>query len=127
MNQDERSIRALISSWHELTKKGDVDAVLELMADDIVFTVLGRPPFGKQQFAETSRQMQGVKLDSQSEILEVTVLGEVAWSRVQLRVAVTTPDGKSTRREGYAMSIYLKQPDGRWLMARDANLLGPAA
>jgi hypothetical protein len=29
------------------------------------------------------------------------------------------------RREGYAMSIFTKQPSGRWLMTRDANLLGP--
>jgi ketosteroid isomerase-like protein len=57
--------------------------------------------------------------------LEVTVRGETAWSRVRLRVAMTQPEGKVVRREGYVMSIYAKQPAGRWQLVRDANLLGP--
>jgi uncharacterized protein (TIGR02246 family) len=125
MNEDERKIRELITSWNELTKTGDVDRVLELMSDDVVFTVVGRPPFGKQEFAEASRQMRGMKLDAESEVLEVTVRGETAWSRVRLRVAMTQPEGKVVRREGYVMSIYAKQPAGRWQLVRDANLLGP--
>jgi uncharacterized protein (TIGR02246 family) len=126
MNEDERKIRELIASWNELTRKGEVERVLELMSDDVVFTVVGRPPFGKQEFAEASRQMRGLKIDARSEVLEVTVRSEAAWSRVQLRVAMTQPDGRVVHREGYVMSIYAKQPSGQWLLVRDANLLGPA-
>jgi ketosteroid isomerase-like protein len=39
---------------------------------------------------------------------------------------MSKPGGEVTQREGYVMSIYTRQSDGRWLLARDANLLGPA-
>ncbi len=126
MQPDERKIRELIQTWNERTRVGDADGVLELMTDDVVFTVVGRPPFGKQEFAANIRQMRGLKVDAQAEVIEVTAQGETAWARVQLRVAMTMADGKSVRREGYVMSIYTRQSDGRWLLARDANLLGPA-
>jgi len=125
MQQDEQAIRDVIESWHERSRNGEVDGVLELMTDDVVFTVVGRPPFGKQEFADSSRKMKGLKLDSQGEIIEVVVRGDTAWSRVQLRVAMTMPDGKAVRREGYALSILTKRADGKWLVARDANMLGP--
>jgi ketosteroid isomerase-like protein len=39
-----------------------------------------------------------------------------------------TPSGDTPiRREGFALSIFQKQPDGRWLLARDANLLAVRA
>jgi uncharacterized protein (TIGR02246 family) len=125
MQADERAIAELIERWHELSLRGDVDGVLELMTDDVVFTVVGRPPFGKQEFAEASRQIRGGDLQSQHELLELTVRGDLAWSRVRLQVAMTGPDGKRSQREGYAMSIYVKGADGRWQLTRDANLLGP--
>jgi uncharacterized protein (TIGR02246 family) len=125
MKADEQQIRELIAKWHEYTRRGDVESVLELMTDDVLFTVVGRPPFGKAEFAEASRQMAGMKLETEHEIEEVTVRADSAWSRVRLRVSVTNADGKELRREGYTLSIYVKVADGRWLLARDANLLGP--
>jgi uncharacterized protein (TIGR02246 family) len=125
MQEQERPIVELVKRFHALSQQGDVEGVLALMSDDVVFTVLGRPPFGKREFAEGMRQMSGKKLESSAEVLEATVRGGVAWSRVALQVSLTGPDGKRAQREGYAMSIYERQPDGRWLLSRDANLLGP--
>ena len=123
MAHDEQAIRQLIADWNEHSQRGEVEQVLALMSDDIVFTVVGRAPFGKREFAESVARMKDLKLDAQSEVVEVVVRGETAWSRVKLRVSMTMPDGKSVRREGYALSIFGKQPDGRWLMLRDANML----
>jgi len=33
------------------------------------------------------------------------------------------PDGKVNRRSGYVLSIFSKDTDGKWMLARDANLL----
>jgi uncharacterized protein (TIGR02246 family) len=125
MSSDEQAIRQLIADWHRYTRSGDISRVLALMTEDVVFTVVGRPPFGKAEFEQGSRQLQNVKIEGQADVLEVSVRGDTAWARVKLSVAMTSPDGKRTERSGHAMSIYLKQPDGRWLLARDANLLGP--
>lgn len=127
MSKDERSIRELIETWNERTLRGDTEGVLELMTDDVVFTVVGRPPFGKREFAAGMQQMRGAKVDAHADILELSVRGDTAWARVQLRVDMTKPDGQVLRREGHVMSIYTRQNDGRWQLARDANLLGPAA
>lgn len=124
MQMDERAIRDLIASWTAYSQSGEVERVLELMTDDVVFTVVGRPPFGKREFAESARKMPGLNLKAHAEVLEVAVRGDTAWSRVHLQVEMTSADGKTQRREGDAMSIYVKH-QGRWLLTRDANLLGP--
>lgn len=125
MHDDERAIRDLIENWFKHTERGDIERVLELMTDDVVFMVVGRPPFGKQEFAEGARQMRAMKFQGSAEVLEVVVRGDTAWARVHIQVEVQTPDGRSPRREGHAMSVLTRQ-NGRWLVTRDANLLGPA-
>ena len=43
MITDEQAIRDLVALWHRATAAGDVDTVLGLMADDVVFLVAGQP------------------------------------------------------------------------------------
>jgi len=53
------------------------------------------------------------------------VLGDWAYLRSRLTVTVIAEAGEPLlRRSGYTLSILRKEPDGRWLLARDANLLG---
>jgi uncharacterized protein (TIGR02246 family) len=123
MSDDERAIRDLIATWMEASQSGDVDTVLSLMTDDVVFMVPGREPFGREAFAAASREMQGARLEGTSEIRELKVLGDWAYLRGYLRVAMTSPAGNTVRRSGYTLTILRKEPDGRWRLARDANLL----
>jgi uncharacterized protein (TIGR02246 family) len=123
MSEDERAIRDLVAKWMEASQAGDTETVLRLMTDDAVFLVPGREPFGKQAFAAASENMEGVRIEGSSEIRELKVLGSWAYLRGYLRVAMTPPGGNTVRRAGYTLSIFHKQPDGRWLLARDANLL----
>jgi uncharacterized protein (TIGR02246 family) len=125
MSEDERAIRDLVAKWMEATRVGDTQTVLGLMADDAVFMVPGREPFGKQAFAAASENMEGVRIEGTSEIRELNVLGNWAYLRGYLRVAMTPPGGNTVRRAGYTLTIFHKQPDARWLLARDANLLTP--
>ena len=37
-------------------------------------------------------------------------------------VKLTRPDGKTVKRAGYTLTIFRKQ-NGKWLLARDANLM----
>jgi uncharacterized protein (TIGR02246 family) len=123
MESDEQAIRDLIGKWMAATKAGDVETVLSLMDDDVVFMVPGREPFGKEAFAVNSAAMKGMKIDGSSEIQELRILGDWAWMRNRLRVTVTPPNGKIMVRSGYTLTILRKKPDGRWLLSRDANLL----
>ena len=42
MTDDETAIRALIATWMQASQQGDIDTVLSLMTDDVVFMVPGR-------------------------------------------------------------------------------------
>ena len=127
MTQDEQAIHDLVAKWIEASAAGDTETVLSLMADDVVFLVPGREPFGKEAFAAAAESMQGVRLEGKSEIRELKVLGDWAYLRGHLSVAITPPGGNPVRRSGYTLSILRKAPDGRWLLARDANLLSQEA
>jgi uncharacterized protein (TIGR02246 family) len=123
MSEDERAIRELIDTWMKASKAGDTQTVLSLMTDDVVFMVPGREPFGKQAFAAASESMKNVLVEGKAEVCELQVLGGWAYVRNHLEVTVAPPGGQPIRRTGYTLTILHKQPDGRWLLARDANLL----
>ena len=122
MSTDEAAIRKLISDWMAATSAGDVSTVLGMMTDDVVFLVSGREPFGMKEFAESFAGMKGLKIDGQSDLREIEVIGDHAWCRTQLTVTVTAPNGKVNRRAGSTMTIFRREPGG-WRLARDANLL----
>ena len=126
MQSDEQQIRQLVADWMDATRDGDVERVLSLMADDAVFLVSGQPPMRKSDFAAAARAQAGDKapvFDGASEIQEIRVFGDWAYMWQKLRVTATSPQGnQSTVRAGHTLTILTRQ-DGKWLLARDANLL----
>ena len=130
MDSDEEQIRELVQTWMSATKAGDLDTVLSLMADDVVFLIAGQPPMiGKAAYAAAASQGQRdqkkPRFDGRSEIQEIKLLGDWAYMWTKLRVVVTPPGGApSMTRAGHTLSI-LKKHNGKWLLARDANMLAP--
>ena len=129
MSSDEQEIRQLVATWIDATKTGDTDTVLRLMADDVVFLVTGQPPMiGKAAFAAAMRAQSGQgrpQFEGKSEIQEIQVLGDWAFMWTKLRVIATPPDGSPPiERAGHTLSV-LRKDTGRWVLARDANLLSP--
>jgi len=60
MNPGEQAIRSLVATWLEAPSRGDLERVLELMADDVVFLGPARPPMrGREAFAAASRGRKG--------------------------------------------------------------------
>jgi uncharacterized protein (TIGR02246 family) len=80
-SSDEREIRSLVATWMKATRAGDMATVLSLMTDDAVFMVVGREPFGREAFAAASSAMQAMKIDGDSEIVELQVLDGWAFAR----------------------------------------------
>lgn len=129
MNSDEQAIRSLVDTWMRASLAGDLDRVLDLMAEDVVFLGPGRPPMrGREAFAATSRAMEGkVTFDGRAEIQEVRVFGDWAYCWNQLTIAMYPTDGSEpTVRTGPALSVLRRNPDGRWVIFRDANMVAPA-
>jgi uncharacterized protein (TIGR02246 family) len=123
MTDDERAIRELVATWMAASQSGDIATVLDLMADDVVFMVPGREPFGKEAFAAASQSMKDMRFEGSYDIREIKVLGDWAYLRNYISISIAPPGGEAVRRAGYTLSILRKQPDGKWVLARDANLV----
>ncbi len=124
MTDDEQAIRHLVETWMSASKAGDTATVLNLLTDDVVFMVPGQKPFGKEAFVAASAGMKDVRIDGTSDIQEIQILGDWAFLRNHIDLTITPPGGAPpVRRSGYTLTILRKELDGRWLLARDANLL----
>ena len=123
MTNDEYAIRQTVDSWLSATKAGDAATVLALMTDDAVFMLPGQEPFGKDAFAKAFDNLKSVRIDGTSEIVELQVFGDWAYARTYVDISITPPDGEAVRRSGYTLTIFRKENDGKWQLARDANLL----
>jgi len=131
VDSDEEQIRELVQTWMSATKAGELDTVLSLMADDVVFLIAGQPPMiGKAAYAAAARgqpNQERPRFDGRSEIQEIKVLGDWAYMWTKLRVVVTPPGGgRSITRAGHTLTI-LKKHNGKWVLARDANMLSPVS
>ncbi len=130
-SDDEAQIRALIETWMVATRAGDVEAVMGLMTDDVVFLLPGRPAMSRADF-EAGAKLQagdtGPRIDGTIEIQEVQVAGGWAFARSHLTVTITPPGGGALPivRAGPVLSVFRKE-QGRWLLARDANMLAVQA
>ena len=130
MTADEQAIRTVIIQWHRATAAGDVDAVLPLMSEDVVFLVAGKPPMkGRSTFERGLRNLlKSHSLDSGADIQEIDVSRDLAYCWTLLTVRMTPlSGGDATVRSGSTLSIFRKQTNGSWVLVRDANLLPPAS
>lgn len=126
MSPDERAIRSLVAGWMDATAAGDLDRVLSLMDEDVVFIGPGRPPMrGRAGFAEASRAMEGkVRIEGAAETVEVKVFGDWAYCWNQIRVTMHPMDGgEPVQRSGPALSILRRNGAGQWVIFRDANMV----
>ncbi|MDZ7862584.1 SgcJ/EcaC family oxidoreductase [Acidovorax sp.] len=125
-SDDEAQIRALIATWMAATRAGDVDTVMDLMTDDVVFLLPGRPAMSRADFQAAAKLQAGnagPRIDGASEVQEVQVAGDWAFARAHLTVTITPPCGGAPGlRAGPVLSVFCKE-QGRWLLARDANML----
>jgi ketosteroid isomerase-like protein len=82
----------------------------------------------KDTFADASRAQAGEaspKIEGTSEIQEIKVSGDWAFMWTALSVVATPRDGSPVMtRAGHTLSI-LKREEGKWVLARDANMLAP--
>jgi uncharacterized protein (TIGR02246 family) len=125
MSGDEEAIRELVSTWMRATKDGDMRTILDLMTDDVVFMTPGNPPMvGRIAFETAARSgVRAATIEGDSQVDEICIVGDFAWIRTSLTVTMTPrAGGQPIRRAGNTLSI-LTREDGKWRIARDANML----
>lgn len=126
MTSDEKAIRDLVALWHRATAAGEVDTVLGLIAEDVVFLMAGESPMrGRHSFESGLRELFAhYRIESTYDIQEIEVSGNMAycWTDLTVKVKPST-GGNSVVRVGSALSILRRQGNGSWVVVRDANML----
>jgi uncharacterized protein (TIGR02246 family) len=129
MHPDEQAIRDLAEAWEKATVVDDYDTIAGLMSEDATYLTPGNPPMrGREAFMALARSMKGrLRIEASGTFEEIQVLGDWAYAWRTMRVTVTPAEGGAlARREGNTLSIFRREPDGRWVLTRDANLLANA-
>ncbi len=127
MTTDERAIRQAHSTWIAAVNAGDLACLLTMMADDVVFLNPDQEAVGRDEFSSRfSAAHEQAQINCVSELQDVVVVGEVAYtvSRDSLTVAPLA-GGAAAQLAGDRLTVYRKQADGCWLLARDAHTLSP--
>src|SRR5206468_5158114 len=129
MASDEREIRTVHSIWIDAVNAGDLARLLALVAEDVVFLTPGQAPFGREGFSSNFMAAhQQMRICCTSELEEVVVVSEVAYTRSRDALSVTPrAGGKAAQLGGHRMTVYRKQRDGRWLLSRDVHTLSAVA
>jgi len=127
LGSDESAIREVHTTWIDAVNAGDLARLLSLMADDVVFANPGQAPFGRDGFPDGfSTAHQQFRIHCISDLEEVVVAGEFAYTLCRDSLSVTPrAGGEATELAGHRITMYRKQPDGRWLLAHDAHTLSP--
>ena len=113
------------SIWIDAVNAGDLARLLTLVAEDVVFLTPGQAPVGREGFSSNFMAAhQQMRICCTSELEEVVVVGEVAYTRSRDALSVTPrAGGKAAQLAGHRMTVYRKQSDGRWLLSRDVHTL----
>ncbi len=109
MSDDEQAIRDLISTWVQATGEGDLNRLVSLMSQDVVFMRPGAPPMGIKDFVTGFNKMQ-VEVTP----VEIHASGDMAYAIVLI---------KAGEMFGHSLGVYHKQANAQWVLVRDANLL----
>jgi len=122
---DKQAIRDMVDNWLEASKRGDSATLQTLLADDVIFITPGREPFGKEAFEGGQDEMKDMKMEAEIDIKEIEVAGPWAWMRSFLAVTFTPADGNPSKMSGHILTVLQKQPNGQWVIKRDANFVQP--
>jgi uncharacterized protein (TIGR02246 family) len=125
---DHPEIEQLFSDWKRAMREKNLDGLLRLIAPDGEFWTNGAPALvGHDAIRETFRQFfERFSLDQEFELLELLVRDDLAVARgVEHNRLVPAGGGEPIEQNQRAISILLRQADGRWVFARGMTNLPP--
>lgn len=82
----------------------------------------GCDPLGRE-LLEAASPTSSAQVEGINEIVELQVLRGWAFVRNKVDVSVTTASGEAVHLSGCTLALFRQEADGRWRLARHANML----
>jgi uncharacterized protein (TIGR02246 family) len=127
-DDEAESIRELTARWTAAVQARDIDRLLGLVTDDVVFLPSSGPPIrGKEAVGDLYRSLfSQFDVEQSASIEEVEVGGDWAfsWGAETLTLS-PRGGGRPIRLRGKGLAILRRQPDGSWKYARGINNPSP--
>lgn len=120
---DESAVRRAHRDYVEAINANDLDRVMDMMTEDVVFLAAGAPPYvGKAAIRPwVAGYLQAYKTHWDKPVQELVVSGDWAFERYSY-TSTDTPlaGGEAVTGTGWGLVIYRRDADGKWRVARDA-------
>ena len=118
-------IRNVIGAWLAASASGDLNTLLSLMTEDVLF-LTRNGVMRRDDFAKAFGAMVGkVAIEGRPDIQEITVEGDLAVCWNKLEVTIKPQSSDPMKQAGDVLTVFRRGGDGRWRLWRDANLLAP--
>ncbi len=113
------SLRTFTKEWARLSIAGNLDGILSMITDDVVFLPPGQPLVeGKKAVLAWLNAFPPIKA-FEPRVVEAESSADFAWARIAFEMKVESCPGKLTTLIGKGTCTYRKQTDGTWLIASD--------
>jgi uncharacterized protein (TIGR02246 family) len=130
---DERAIRELETEWSKAAAARDVERYASFYADDATAFDPGTPMVtGKDAIRkglDAFFATPGLSMSFQTAKVEVARSGDLAYTYGTYTMTRNDPKGKPVNDQGKFVTVYRKQPDGKWKAVADiynSDLPAPA-
>lgn len=127
MHPDEQAIRDVHDTWIAAVNAGDLAELQGLMTHDAVFMNPGREAIGPAEFPNGfGRAQRQFHVRCVSDPQEVAISGDLAYVRSRDALSLMPREGGAPlEMAGDRLTVYRREPDGRWRLSRDAHTLSP--
>jgi len=130
---DERAVREADAAWSKATAAKDVEAYVGFFAEDALVLPPNAPMLtGKDSMRKGLSEQwatPGFALSWQASKAEASRGGDLAYTVGTYQFTVNDPKGKPVTDRGKYVTVWKKQPDGKWKVAADiynSDLPAPA-
>lgn len=115
---DEQAIHKTYKSWVKATNEKNIEEWSTFLAPSPYFHPADSPPLTNTEevinYYARSFADPRFSLDCMQEYVDVSELGEMAWSRGRCKATFTGADGDEASGTSRWLKVWIKQSDGSW-------------
>ena len=118
IEKEKESLMQLCKDWSNLIKTGDTDKIMEGWANDAIMMAPGFPPLrGRdaiRNYVEEGNKIPGFGIRWEPLEAHISETGDMAYLIERNEITVSDSIGNPIKSYNKVVTIWKKQPDGKW-------------